>query len=81
MPDFYYLESDGQVFLIKRGKTWQFPSKKSQLPCPFTPVFEMPLAGGVVLFAKPTLSTHPFHWFHKDELIGERTWPLSCSKP
>ena len=71
-PDFYYLESDGQVFLVKRGKTWQFPSKKSELPCKFVPVFRMPMAEGTVLFAKPILSSHPFHWFQKDELIGRR---------
>jgi ADP-ribose pyrophosphatase YjhB (NUDIX family) len=71
-PDFYYLESDGQVFLIKKGGTWRFPSRKSELPCPIKPVFTMPLPGGTVLFAKPILARHPFHWFHKDELIGRR---------
>jgi len=69
-PDFYYLESDGQVFLVKRGRTWHFPSRRSQLPCPIKPVFPMPLVGGIVLFAKPVLARHPFHWFHKDDLIG-----------
>jgi ADP-ribose pyrophosphatase YjhB (NUDIX family) len=71
-PDFYYLESDGQVFLIQKGKMWQFPSTKSELPCPIKPVFTMPLAEGKVLFAKPILASHPFHWFHKDELIGRQ---------
>jgi ADP-ribose pyrophosphatase YjhB (NUDIX family) len=69
-PDFYYLESDGQVFLVKKGKQWQFPSRRSEIPCAFKPVFTMPLAGGRVLFAKPILKTHPTHWFHKDDLIG-----------
>ena len=69
-PDFYYLESDGQVFLVKRGRLWHFPQSRRELPCPFKPVFIMPLAGGTVLFAKPVLAAHPFHWFHKDELIG-----------
>lgn len=69
-PDFYYLETDGQVFLVKKGRTWRFPSRKSELPCPMKPIFIMPLAQGTVLFAKPLLASHPFHWFHKDELIG-----------
>jgi ADP-ribose pyrophosphatase YjhB (NUDIX family) len=69
-PDFYYLESDGQVFLLKKGRLWHFPSRKSELPCPIQPVFVMPLVQGTVLFAKPVLSSHPFHWFQKDELIG-----------
>ena len=69
-PDFYYLESDGQVFLLKKGRTWQFPSKRSELPCQFDPVFMMTISGKSVLFAKPILTAHPFHWFHKDEVIG-----------
>ena len=30
----------------------------------------MPLKEGSVLFAKPILSHHPHHWFHKDDVIG-----------
>lgn len=69
-PNFYYLESDGQVFLVNKGGTWRFPSVRSEIPCRFTPVFTMPFADGNVLFAKPILKHHPEHWFHKDELIG-----------
>jgi ADP-ribose pyrophosphatase YjhB (NUDIX family) len=69
-PDFYYLESDGQVFLVKQGRMWRFPRSKKELPCRFVPVFLMPLKGGNVLFAKPILKTHPAHWFHKDEIVG-----------
>ncbi|HVO33710.1 MAG TPA: NUDIX hydrolase, partial [Elusimicrobiota bacterium] len=69
---FYYLESDGQVFLIKQAGQWTFPSRRSQLPCAIKPVFTMPMSGGSVLFAKPILQNHPAHWFHKDEIIGRR---------
>jgi ADP-ribose pyrophosphatase YjhB (NUDIX family) len=69
-PDFYYLESDGQVFLLKEGRTWRFPRTKKELPCRYVPVFLMPLKGGSVLFAKPILKLHPAHWFHKDEIVG-----------
>jgi len=68
----YYLESDGQVFLVKRGRLWTFPTKRAELPCPFKPVFAMPFSEGQVIFAKPVLDRHPFHWFHKDDLIGRR---------
>jgi len=71
-PDFYYLESDGQVYLIKRKGLWRFPSVRRELPCKFEPVFLMPFKGGSVLFAKPFLKNHPTHWFHKDEVIGRR---------
>jgi len=69
-PDFYYLESDGQVFLVRRGGRWTFPTKRRELPARFEPVFTIPLREGNVLFAKPILTHHPTHWFHKDELIG-----------
>lgn len=69
-PDFYYLESDGQVFLIKKGKRWCFPTRLSQLPAKFEPIFVMPVDGHSVLFAKPILKNHPAHWFHKDLVIG-----------
>ena len=69
-PDFYYLESDGQVFLVKRGRTWSFPRTRRELPCAISPISTIPLPQGKVLFAKPTLEKHPVHWFHKDEVIG-----------
>jgi len=72
VPDFYYLESDGQVFLVRRGKRWSFPKNKSDLPCTFVPVSVIPLPQGLVLFAKPILLHHPTHWFHKDQLIGRK---------
>jgi ADP-ribose pyrophosphatase YjhB (NUDIX family) len=71
-PDFYYLETDGQVFLVKRGKEWTFPSRVKQLPCRFEPDFIIPLPEGDVLYAHPKLEVHPDHWFHKDEIIGRR---------
>lgn len=71
-PDFYYLESDGQVFLIKKGRRWTFPSRVSQLPAKFEPLLRMPVSGHSVLFAKPLLKNHPFDWFHKDLLIGRK---------
>ena len=30
----------------------------------------MPLQEGAVVYATPELSHHPYHWAHKDELIG-----------
>lgn len=69
-PDFYYLESDGQVFLVQEKGHWRFPKNKKELPCKFDPVFMMPIQGKNVLFAKPRLNRHPNHWFHKDEVIG-----------
>ncbi len=69
-PDFIYLESDGQVFLIKQKGLWRFPKSDKEIHCRYTPVFVMTLKGGTVLYAKPTLTNHPHHWHHKDEIIG-----------
>jgi len=71
-PDFYYLESDGQVFLVRDKTQWRFPKSRRELPCTFEPVYLISLAGGSVLYAKPNLSNHPVHWFHKDTVIGRR---------
>lgn len=68
-PDFYYLESDGQVFLVKDRKRWRFP-RRPELPSAYDPVFLMPIDGKNILFAKPKLQHHPDHWFHKDAVIG-----------
>jgi 8-oxo-dGTP diphosphatase len=67
---YFYLESDGQVFLTKKGQMWCFPQSKKELPCRYIPVFTMPFKEGGVLYAKPILKHHPEHWFHKDDLIG-----------
>src|SRR5437016_4871305 len=71
-PDYYYLESDGQVFLVQDGDGWRFPKSKSELPCAFKPVFMMPIQTRKVLYADPILKSHPAHWFHKDTLVGRR---------
>lgn len=70
-PGFYYLETDGQVYLLKDKKTWRFPKTRREIPCTFKPVFPMPIAGKTVLFAKPILRHHPEHWFHKDAIVGQ----------
>ena len=70
-PNYYYLESDGQVFLIKQGRMWRFPrTKNANCPIAILLFFLMPFKEGNVLFAKPILDRHPAHWFHKDEVIG-----------
>lgn len=66
----YYLESDGQVFLVKERGRWRFPRARREIPCPFTPIRTIPVGKHKVLFARPHLSCHPQEWFHKDDLIG-----------
>jgi len=71
-PDFFYLESDGQIFLVKQGRQWRFPKSKRELPSSYQTVSIIPVGDKRVLFAHPILKAHPFNWFHKDEIIGRR---------
>jgi len=88
----YYLETDGQVFLVKERGLWRFPNKTGVIPCPFTVLHRIPVDGHHVLFSKPELKNHPHHWFYKDDLIGDpridplvqkavlRTYPRGAAK-
>src|SRR5207249_3885324 len=58
-------------FLVRERGLWRFPRKRSELPCRFKPVFPMPIGRKMVLFAHPILKSHPEHWHHKDEVVGE----------
>ncbi len=91
-PDFYYLETDGQVYLTREAGRWQFPKTLAELPCKIKPLYTIPVGDFQVLFAKPLLKAHPHHWFHKDSVIGRedieavvqqavnRTLPRAASK-
>ncbi|MFA5975219.1 MAG: NUDIX hydrolase [Elusimicrobiota bacterium] len=72
LPDFYYLESDGQVFLVKKKGLWRFPSRRREIPFRFTPVLIIPHLKNRIQFAIPILKHHPDRWFHKDDLIGRQ---------
>src|SRR5882672_4450849 len=71
-PDYFYLETDGQVFLLRDKTHWRFPKTARELPCRYKPVFPIPIGQKIVLYAHPILKHHPEHWFHKDDVIGRR---------
>jgi len=91
-PDFYYLETDGQVFLLRDRNTWRFPKSSREIPFPFKGLYPIPVGTHQVLYAQPRLDRHPDHWFHKDAVIGRsdvdpivqravnRTLPRGASK-
>jgi hypothetical protein len=54
-PDYYYLESDGQVFLVRQGRRWRFPKAVSERPCKFKPLYLIPIENRTVLYVKPIL--------------------------
>ncbi len=66
----YYLERDGQVFLIAEGGRLRFPVARSEIPCAFEIIHTMHLQGERVHFCKPHLSFHPEDWWHKEQIPG-----------
>lgn len=68
--DHYYLERDGQVFLIFEGGRLRFPTARSEIPCEFEIIHTMTLKGERVHFCKPHLERHPEEWWHKEQIPG-----------
>jgi len=65
----YYVETDGEVFLVERGGRLRFPVTEDELPFPVRILHEMRVDGELVYFCKPEIAEHP-RWHHKDALIG-----------
>lgn len=66
----YYVETDGKVFLVRRGGSYD-------LPDPFDVPFEVeevaPLGTGEpVTFCAPYLEAHPHAWLGKDDVVSMR---------
>jgi len=64
----YYLERDGQVFLLAEGGRLRFPTARSEIPYEFEIVHTMHLQGERVHYCKPHLSVHPEDWWHKEKI-------------
>lgn len=72
----YYVESDGEVYLVQEDGLWRFPAHKESLPFQVEELFTLKVLGQEIRFCKPVLGYHP-HWCHKDELMGwENVDPL-----
>lgn len=65
----YYVESDGQVYLVLEDNMWRFPAHKESLPFEVDELHHINVMGENVIFCKPHISYHP-NWTHKDELMG-----------
>lgn len=66
----YYVETDGEVYLIMENGSWRFPMNKESLPFPVVESHTLQVLGEDVCFCKPLLPYHPTNWVHKDELIA-----------
>lgn len=64
-----FIETDGQVFLVRdRGKL-RFPRKGETLAFPTRPGQRMDFASDVVYKVKPVLDHHPEEWYPRDDLF------------
>src|SRR5205823_5414790 len=71
-PDQVFVETDGQVYLVRDGKGFRFPRADESLPFPTDPNGVMDFDGVRVVKRKPRLDYHPEEWTGRDEVF-ERT--------
>ena len=65
-----FVETDGQVFLVRDRGLWRFPRAGARLPFRYAVAAAMDFGPDVVLRAKPDLSRHPEEWFQRDDLFA-----------
>ena len=63
-----YIESDGQVYLVKRGGRWTFPLEGAKLGFTYSARHSTRILDVVVSFCRPNLKAFPSHWMFKDEV-------------
>src|SRR2546428_14108861 len=67
--DHVFVETDGQVYLVRdRGKL-RFPRVNETLPFPTEPNGVMDFGDDRVLRQKPLLAPHPEEWFGRDPIF------------
>ena len=65
-----FVETDGQVYLVRDRGVWRFPRAGERLPFRYKIAATMDFGTDVVLRAKPRLSYHPEEWFQRDDLFA-----------
>lgn len=63
-----YIEFDGQVFLVKRGGKWTFPTVGEAVPFPVAERHRARILDAEVLYCRPTLDAFPADWTYKDDV-------------
>lgn len=73
----YYAETDGQVFLIEEKGKLRFPHSDEELFFEIEDKRIMRIGKEKVLYCRPKLTSHPYDWWHKDEIPAmNRAVPL-----
>ena len=65
-----FVETDGQVYLVRDRGRWRFPLATETLPFEFDRGPTMDFGSEVVRRVKPKLSYHPEDWFSRDDLFS-----------
>lgn len=77
MDRYYYIETDGMVYLLEDGERLCFPRSTEGLGFAVEPRWPMVIAGQEVLFCKPKIDYYPGDWWPKDEIPAlDRADPL-----
>lgn len=70
MSERYYVETDGQIYLVQQNGRWTLPSDADVLPFEIKSHGRMVIQGEDVVYGSPHLSRHPHEWHHKDAVPG-----------
>lgn len=65
-----FIETDGQVYLVRDHGKLRFPRKGDTLDFPTKPAGRMDFDEDVVHRVKPVLDHHPEEWHQRDDLFG-----------
>ncbi|HYS72576.1 MAG TPA: NUDIX hydrolase, partial [Thermoplasmata archaeon] len=67
--DFVYVETDGQVYLVRDRGAFRFPRADERIPFPTQPNGRMDLGEDRVMKRKPVLDHHPEEWLGRDAIF------------
>lgn len=74
MGRYLYIETDGMLYLVKRGGRWTLPTTeeadRERFPFAFEPKAAMRVRSHEIVYCVPQLSHHPRDWHPKDEIPG-----------
>jgi len=65
---YLYIETDGEVYLVKKNGVLTFPEEGEKLPFKIKEIFTNSFPEGEVKFCFPILDKHPTSWIHKDKI-------------
>ncbi len=68
---YFYIEYDGRVFLINKGRIKRFPSSKEEIPFRIRKIRKMAFSDVDVFYCEPMLPNHPEGWILKDDILVE----------